>query len=268
MKFSSLNRDDKVLLSVILPVYNGEEYLEEAIHSFLKQEMDFEAELIIVDDGSIDETLLIARRIQENYHNVKIIELKSNMGKGEAVGIGYNASLGKYVHILDADDYFLEKDKLQIQVDFMESHPTFCASAHNTLIIEESKESYLMLNLDQEIDFTYESIMKFEFYCHTSSVIVRKIADGLDSNFRKTNSLRGDSAFLYYHAHHFKGGLHYFPMVASAYRIHGKGIWSGLTHDEKHVLHKQLFQDLQTVVITDACAIEHEWLEQKLRDFH
>lgn len=108
-------------------------------------------------------------------------------------------------------------------------------------------------------------MMKFEFYCHTSSILVRRIPGGLEKRFRVTNLLRGDSAFLYYHALVLKGSLHYFPFAGSAYRIHDKGIWSGLTQDEKLRLHRLLFSDLQRIVVKDHSSLEHGGLEKKLQ---
>lgn len=252
------------LVSVIIPNFNGETYIEQAITSIFKQKASFSIELIIVDDGSTDASVKRIKQLQNIHAGIKLIELKENKGKGYAVGAGYDIALGKYVQILDSDDYLLCDDKFEIQVSFMESNPSYCATAHNTLIFGNKQESSLMLDVEEARDFSYESIMKFEFYCHTSSVLVRRIPGGLEKRFRTTNSLRGDSAFLYYHAFKLKGKLHYFPFVGSAYRTHDKGIWSSLTQDEKLRLHRSLFSDLQRIVVKNPYSLEHGWLEQKL----
>ena len=252
------------LVSVIIPNFNGEPYIEEAITSVFMQKAPFLIELIIVDDGSTDGSLEIIKRLQNTYVDIKLIELKENTGKGFAVGAGYDIALGKYVQILDADDYLLCEEKFQIQVDFMESNPSFCASAHNTLVFGNNQQNILLPDIHEDTDFSYMSILKFEFYCHTSSVLVRRLEGGLDKRFRLTESLRGDSAFLYYHAFALKGPLHFFSMVGSAYRIHEKGIWSRLTPNEKLQLHKMLFVDLQEIVVKDPLSQEHKWLNEKL----
>ena len=252
------------LVSVIIPNFNGEAYIEKAITSVLMQKATFLIELIIVDDGSTDESVKKIKLLQDTNPGIKLIELKVNSGKGYAVGAGYDIALGKYIQILDSDDYLLCEEKFQIQVSFMESNPSFCATAHNTLVFDINKQNTLVPDIHEDREFSYESILKFEFYCHTSSVLVRKIEGGLDRRFRMTESLRGDSAFLYYHAFTQKGSLRFFPVLGSSYRIHGKGIWSRLTPNEKLQLHKKLFVDLQEIVVKDPFSQEHKWLEDRL----
>jgi glycosyltransferase involved in cell wall biosynthesis len=94
-------------ISVIIPVFNVVQYVEKAILSVYDQgidEKDFE--VILVDDGSTDESLNHITLLTQEKTNVKIISQK-NKGLGGARNTGIKNALGKYVLFLDADDWYL-----------------------------------------------------------------------------------------------------------------------------------------------------------------
>lgn len=97
------------MLSIILPVYNGEKYLDECVNSVLQSGLE-EYELIIIDDGSTDETPIICDEFANEFEFVKVIHT-NNQGQGLARNQGINIAKGKYIAFLDADDT-LEKDGL------------------------------------------------------------------------------------------------------------------------------------------------------------
>lgn len=98
-------KDKTVKISIVMPVYNTGDFLEEAIESLLKQTFhDFQ--LICVDDGSDD---LRTKEILEKYSlypQVEIVHQAKKCGAGEARNIGFRNAYGKYVIFLDADDIF------------------------------------------------------------------------------------------------------------------------------------------------------------------
>jgi len=104
------------LVSVILPVYNGEQFLAEAIASALAQDYQ-PIEVIIVDDGSTDGTAGIAR----SFEGVRYIH-QPNQGPARARNAGMAAALGDFIAFLDADDVMLPR-KLTAQVGYLLDHP-------------------------------------------------------------------------------------------------------------------------------------------------
>lgn len=92
----------KPLFSIIVPAYNADQYIEECIDSILKQTID-EYEVIIVDDGSTDNTLELCRRIEENYNKIKVFH-QNNKGVVFARAKGVKESCGKYLIFCDSDD--------------------------------------------------------------------------------------------------------------------------------------------------------------------
>ncbi len=106
------------LLTVTIPCFNSQEYMRKAIDSVLECKDD--VEILIVDDGSTDNTLEIAREYERNYPNtVKAIH-KENGGHGSALNTGMANATGLYFKVLDSDDWF-DKDSFHSVVDFLKN---------------------------------------------------------------------------------------------------------------------------------------------------
>jgi len=104
-----------------MPVYNGEEYIAEAIQSILAQTFaDFE--LIIVDDGSRDRSVEIIREYMNRDERIRFLRHETNRGRTDARNTAIAAVKGQYVTFMDCDDVSLP-ERLRKQVDYLESHP-------------------------------------------------------------------------------------------------------------------------------------------------
>lgn len=105
-------------VTVLMPVYNGERYLREAIDSILQQTFtDFE--FAIIDDGSTDESVAV---IQEyNDHRIRFIQNGKNLGHGASLNKGLDLGKGEYIARMDQDDVSLP-DRLALQVAYMDAN--------------------------------------------------------------------------------------------------------------------------------------------------
>lgn len=106
------------LVSIIIPVYNADKYLAETLSSALAQTWP-NIEVIVVDDGSEDNSLSVARKFESS--NVRILSQK-NRGASAARNVGLKAAKGKYIQFLDADD-MISPDKIAAQVEALEKEP-------------------------------------------------------------------------------------------------------------------------------------------------
>src|SRR5574344_1711516 len=98
-----------MILSIIIPAYNAEQYLEKCVESCENQNITNDLyELIIVNDGSKDDTLIKAKKLAEKYENIKVFT-QENQGTASARNYGMTKAIGQYFWFIDADDY-LEKD--------------------------------------------------------------------------------------------------------------------------------------------------------------
>tara|TARA_B100001564_G_C20435677_1_gene576661 strand:- start:32 stop:736 length:705 start_codon:yes stop_codon:yes gene_type:complete len=87
--------------SVIMPFFNEENTLDTAVLNLIKE--DFASEIILVNDGSYDNSYEIALKLINKYKNIKLVNSKINKGKGHALKLGISESTKKYIGILDAD---------------------------------------------------------------------------------------------------------------------------------------------------------------------
>ena len=124
-------------VSSIVPVFNGERYLEEAINSMLAQEYP-DMEVLIVDDGSTDDTAAIARsyggRIRYRY--------QPNAGLSAARNTGIRETSGDLIAFLDADDVWSE-EKIVTQIRYLNAHPAVDA-------VFAHMESFISPDLDED----------------------------------------------------------------------------------------------------------------------
>lgn len=102
--------DTDAKVSVIIPVYNGEKYLDNCIKSVADQTYE-NLEIIIIDDGSTDRTIDICEEWKEKDDRVRVLH-KPNGGRGSARNAGLSMATGDYIHFVDADDW-IEKDAIE-----------------------------------------------------------------------------------------------------------------------------------------------------------
>ena len=115
--------DSSPHISVVLPAYNAEKYLDQAVGSILAQTFtDFE--LIIVDDGSIDKTLAIAHNLANDLADprIRVIANKENCGIPKTRNIGWKAATGEFIAHQDADDYS-HPTRLEKQIAYLLKNP-------------------------------------------------------------------------------------------------------------------------------------------------
>lgn len=155
------------LLSVAIPCYNSADYMEHAIETLLTG--GTELEIIIVDDGSVDDTPQIADKYAAKYPNIIKVIHQENGGHGEAVNTGLTHSTGLYFKVVDSDDWVNEGDLLKVlctlrelvedgkSVDLM-----ICNYVYEKPSINKRKIIDYKTALPQNKVFTWNDIMYFK----------------------------------------------------------------------------------------------------------
>lgn len=168
----------KPLVSVIIPVYNGEKYLKEAIESVLNQTFqDFE--LIIVDDCSTDGSYKIIDAFAQKYpKKIKVIKHSKNKGCPAASrNTGIKHAKGRYIAFLDQDDIW-RSDKLEKQIKVIEQSPDIGLVVTNALVYDNSAKKYLGRNWKTIKKFSVmdktQRLLKKNFILTGSMALVRK----------------------------------------------------------------------------------------------
>lgn len=173
----------KDLVSVIIPCYNGEHFIERSIRSVIEQNYPY-IELIVIDDGSTDKSKDIILKLKKEFDNenrkLKYI-FQENRGLGGAIDTGLKSVAGKYLTLLDADDRYLP-DSIKEKVEFLISHSNYTGVRSNGWRIC-GNQRWLFVN--DEIEKTSENIAPL-------------IIEGITNNWAGSYMLRTDILFASY----------------------------------------------------------------------
>lgn len=145
------------LVSIITPIFNSSDYIEETINSVINQTYK-KWEMIIVNDCSVDDSLDIVRKYMAKDKRIKLVNLKKNKGAAFCRNIAIRMSKGRYIAFLDSDDLWC-RDKLAVQIKMMiETESSFSFS------------DYFIINKDNQVvevtkkicyDITYNNMLYF-----------------------------------------------------------------------------------------------------------
>jgi glycosyltransferase involved in cell wall biosynthesis len=227
-----------IKVSVLVMTYNHAKFISKAIDSALMQETGFNYEIIVSEDCSTDGT----RNIVLDYHQrfpgkIRLLLSDQNIHTNAVVTRGINAAKGKYIALLDGDDYWTSPDKLQKQADFLDSHSECSMCFHNAQAFNEdsNQQPWNWTAPNQKEFSTLDDLWGGNFIATCSTMfrnnLFEKIPDWYDSFFPIT-----DWPLYILIAEH--GKIGYINEVMGAYRLHSGGLYS--PYSEKQKLKKTL----------------------------
>ncbi|OFX17425.1 MAG: hypothetical protein A2033_07810 [Bacteroidetes bacterium GWA2_31_9] len=222
--------NQETMVSVVMISYNVEKFIEKAVESVLEQKTNFKVELVIGEDCSTDNTRKIALEYQNKYPNIiRVLLPEKNQGLTPNCVATHNACKGKYIALLDGDDYWTNPNKLQMQVDFLENNPSYSGSAHQSMKIFDDGSSE-PIPFGENIDTDYElkdtlSHRKF----HTSALVYRK--EIWDKTGGIPASISSNERAIYPMVAIF-GKIRYFKESMCIYRLSGVGLSSRIDYKE------------------------------------
>ena len=160
---------NKPLVSVIMPVYNGEKYIRKAVESVYEQGVSLE--LLVIDDGSTDHTeeVLSAYEGREDFRYLKN---KENMGAARSRNRGVQEARGEYIAFLDADDWW-EEGKLTAQLELLEKTGYVLCSTGRELMKADGTDTGRYIPVKEKI--LYRDLLKHNSI-NCSSVVIRREA--------------------------------------------------------------------------------------------
>ena len=147
-------------VSILMPVFNQQDYIEESILSVIDQTFS-NWELVISDDCSSDNTFEIALNYQSRYpHKIKVFRNNVNVGITKNCNIALRECKGKYISFFSGDDIF-HKDKIRKQYDVMESNKSIFLCFHDVKVFDsDTNEKLYVWNKDKDV-INYSSVHKF-----------------------------------------------------------------------------------------------------------
>ena len=227
---------------MIVISYNVEQYLEDAIKSCLVQEMDFEFEILIGDDGSDDGSIDIIKEYQKKYPDIiKYYIMERNnpqniipsLRLSNVIKRGFSLSSGDYLMVMSGDDLLVDKHKCQKQVDFLEGNPKYSASYTNFIKFWD--------NGDKEEQHNYQlssnSIFWSRYYAQISCFVFRRaVLENIANHFNDDTGLTFSILKT--------GKIKYIPIVSFGYRQRAVSITASSNSMDLNIVEILLMQDL------------------------
>lgn len=258
MRTWGIENCDKPLVSVRCITYNQQDYIHQSLDGFLMQKTTFPFEVIVHDDASTDKTAEVIRKYEAKFPKIvkPIYETENQYSKHDgSLGRIVNAACkGKYIALCEGDDYWIDENKLQMQVDILEANPeaTICYCRVQTFEGQVDKHT---IPLDKSItegfvnlkDFTTEEFKNGHWTFHTSSFFIRKeiLIDFANKDNEKFGTFPyGDMPVQLFAL--CKGKGFFIDKIMSKYRLFSGGYNSFvLAHPEKRINdEKKLIQAL------------------------
>lgn len=196
---------DKIDLSILIPTYNHERYILTALNSVLAQKTKYTYEVLVGEDASTDGTRAVLEQYEAKHpHKIKVYYREVNLGASNAPLSNhmdlYNRASGKYVIFLEGDDYWLDENKLSVQIDFLENHPEYIAVAHNCITVDadgrKRKERYIEC---KDTEYTLKHYLNNILPGQLATVMMRNIykIDGFPTYMWEKRLVPGDRIFYF-----------------------------------------------------------------------
>jgi glycosyltransferase involved in cell wall biosynthesis len=218
-------------VTVSITTYNHEQFIAQAVNSVLTQRVDFPYEIIIGDDCSTDHTSRIVDEFQRSHPDlIRVIRPSKNMGdNGRPMFIQtLRAARGKYIAMLDGDDYWTSDNKLAAQVAWMEQDPACTMTYHNVVrVFGDGSEPAPYNDPQHPSILTTEKLLEQNWVPGCSPMIRATLIFDLPVWFYIAPWADWPLCLLATEA----GTVRYINEVFGAYRIHPAGAWSSLSEE-------------------------------------
>jgi glycosyltransferase involved in cell wall biosynthesis len=180
-------------LSVIMPAYNSEDYIQEAILSVVNQSFqDFE--LIIIDDASTDSTVRIIKKFQKRFPGkITLIQGKVNLNCGgdKCANEGLKVATGKYIARMDADDV-ADPFRFEKQINFLKDNPRVFLVGSNAYVINKNGRILGEKTEPLSTEEIYKAYFGFHPLIHPTCMFKRKLKDGRAFRYEIKHSANND----------------------------------------------------------------------------
>jgi glycosyltransferase involved in cell wall biosynthesis len=225
--------DEAVAISVLIVTYNHARFVRQALDSVLTQRLPEPLEILISEDCSTDGTRGIVQEYADRYpHLVSLLLSERNLGSNEVVARGFRAARGRYIALLDGDDYWTDDDKLQAQIEFLDTRTDITICFHNVQVVNERSQGIgrLWNGPDQPEVSGLHELLRGNFIA-TSSVVYRRAAVAEIPAWYAGFFPVTDWPLHVLYAR--EGRIGYLDRTLGCYRLHSGGLFSTLAEREK-----------------------------------
>ncbi len=204
------------LVSILCATYNQKDFIAQTIEGFLMQKVSFPIEIIIHDDASTDGTAEIVKDYAAKHPDIikPILQTENQHSKRNPIwkNFIYPAAKGKYYADCEGDDYWTDPNKLQRQVDFLESHLDYSLSTENGTVLYTNTNVARPFSDEPEHDVSLEDLLIRRRFPTASAVYRSEFLP----EFLQSKQPGFDTAMWAYLST--KGKIHFNPVISSVYR--------------------------------------------------
>ena len=202
--------------------YNHGKYLREALESVLMQDVNFEYEVVIGDDFSTDDSREIITEYEKKYPGrIKPIFHNVNVGIAKNFEITWFQCKGRFIALLEGDDYWTNSHKLQMQYDFLNENEDYVACYQKSLEINEITGHQKITNEDDKAETNLSEILSRGWFMRTASIMTRNnLFDSFPDFFFEHRS----TDYILHILIAQKGNIKFINDITSVYRRHELGI--------------------------------------------
>ena len=224
MKNWNIGNINSPLVSISCITYNQELYISQTLDGFLMQKTNFPFEVLIHDDASTDSTSDIIREYEIKFPKIikPIIQTENQWSKGlRCISATYNypRSKGKYIAFCEGDDYWIDENKLQMQVDFLEQNPEYGLCYTRAKKYFQDKERFSKKNSGSYVD-SFEDLLINGNRIPTLTVCAKKeliMQYVSEIKPQEKDWLMGDYPMWLYIA--YKSKVRFFDKESAVYRV-------------------------------------------------
>lgn len=202
--------------------YNRQEFIKEAIESVQVQTYA-NWELLVLDDASTDQSPNIIRELEAQDSRIRLVPSDTNLGITRNRNRGFIIAKGDYIAVLDNDDYWLNKDKLAKQVEFLETNPDYVLVGTNVAIVEDHSEPVVKFSYQTEDTAIRKKILARNQFTH-SSILMRRGALPSEKPYDETGLVSIWEDYDLFLRLGQRGKLANLSEVMTAYRLHSGNI--------------------------------------------
>ena len=218
------------VVTTVITTYNHEKYIEQAIQSAIKQTGHFIHEILVSDDCSTDDTRKIIKKYCDIYpYLIKDISPKKNLGISNNMKHCFQQATGKYIAILEGDDYWTSAQKLEKQMQLLESN-TDCSMCFSKIqVLNEATQTFSFLELQNKLPHKIRAsniikeptlnLMGNLSCCMFNAGIIKDLPDIMFKT-------RINEISLSFYMIQF-GNIAFISEPLSVYRQHPHGVWTG-----------------------------------------
>jgi glycosyltransferase involved in cell wall biosynthesis len=223
-------------LTILIITYNQEKYIRECLDSILMQDLPESFEIVIADDCSTDNTLAIIFEVLDKLTiDYRVLECSKNLGIDKNYKRGFESCRGKYIAVMEGDDYWTDPRRIEKHISFLDEHRECVMSFNRLIIFMQELGTFTVHKWESDEDFQYFTSNRIAggyFIGNLSACLFRNSAlKKLKNDFYEIGIMADWGLGIALGQIGLLGKL---KEITSVHRVHSEGYWNHRTITQKH----------------------------------